>query len=203
MIRRKLLAAARLARPVLARNGRALPRAWFMTDPKRVSRPERIAANLPPGLGVIYRHFNSKDRFSEGEALARICKRRRLILLVSADPELARRLGADGVHWPEARLRGVRPHNPRWIETASAHSRRAITRAARMDIDAVLVSAAFASASVSAGAPIGVARFRILTRDARLPLYALDGITHANAARVMAHAAGWAAVDAILTGWSA
>jgi thiamine-phosphate pyrophosphorylase len=201
-IRRKLLAAARLAKPAFTRSGRALPRAWLMTDPKRTPHPERIAANLPPEFGVIYRHFGSEDRFKVGERLARVCRRCRLVLLVSADPDLARRIRADGVHWPEARLSGVRTRRGNGIETASAHSRAAIARAAQLGVDAVIVSAVFESASSSAGGPMGALRFRQLSRCSRLPAYALGGITHRNAARAMTHAAGWASIEAVISGWS-
>ena len=177
MIRRELLAAARQAAPAFARNGRPLPRAWFLTDPKRTPNPERIAENLPPGFGVIYRHYGAKDRFEHGMRLAAICRRRRLVLLVSSDPELARRIRADGVHWPGARLRGVRPRNPRWIETASAHSPGALGRALAFGVDAAILSAVFTSASPSARAPIGPLRFREIARNAGLPVYALGGVT--------------------------
>ncbi len=172
-----------------------------MTDPKRTPQPERIAARLPPGFGVIFRHFGAKNRLEAGARLARICRQRRLVLLVSADPDLARAIGADGVHWPEARLSGVRPRHPRWIETASAHSRAAISRAAGLRVDAVIVSSVFGGASPSAGRPIGALAFRILARNAALPVYALGGISAANASRAMTHAAGWAAIDGVLEGW--
>src|ERR1043165_3341863 len=67
---RKLLAAARMAKPAFTKDGRPLPRSWFLTDPKRTPHPERIVANLPPGFGVIYRHYSAKDRFAVGAALA-------------------------------------------------------------------------------------------------------------------------------------
>jgi thiamine-phosphate pyrophosphorylase len=199
--RRKLLAAARLAKPAFARNGRPLPRAWFMTDPKRTPKPERIVEKLPPGFGVIYRHYGSKDRFEIGARLAALCRRRRLTLLVSADPVLAQRIRADGVHWPEAKLRGVRARSSRWIETASAHSLRAVGKAEKFGADAAILSAVFASASPSAGAPMGPLRFRRIARGAALPVYALGGVTHRNVARAMAHAAGWASIEAVMSGW--
>ncbi|HEX5006411.1 MAG TPA: thiamine phosphate synthase, partial [Hyphomonadaceae bacterium] len=164
VIRRKLLAAARLAKPARARNGRPLPRAWFLTDPRRTPHPERIVEALPAGFGVVYRHYGSTDRFETGARLAAICRRRRLTLLVSADPELAQRINADGIHWPEAKLRGVRARSLRWIETAAAHSPRALVRARALGVDAVILSAVFASASPSAGAPMGALRFRARTR---------------------------------------
>lgn len=172
-----------------------------MTDPKRSPKPERIVENLPPGFGVIYRHYGAKDRFEIGARLAALCRRRRLTLLVSADPELARRIRADGVHWPEGKLRGVRARQPRWIETMSAHSPRSIGKAGRYGIDAVILSAVFESGSPSAGAPIRPLCFRELARTAPLPLYALGGITYRNASRAMMHAAGWAAIEAVMLGW--
>jgi thiamine-phosphate pyrophosphorylase len=202
-IRRKLLAATRLAKPAHARNGRRLPRAWFVTDPKRTPDPAAVAARLPKGWGVIYRHFGAHDRFTVGAKLARICRQRGLILLVSADPALAASINADGVHWPEARLRGVRKRSPRFIETASAHSRAGIARARTLGLDAALFSTVFPSRSPSAGRAIGALRFRLIARVARLPVYALGGVNKHNAARAMTHSAGWAAIDAVMSGWSA
>src|SRR5690349_11664945 len=142
-VRRKLLSALRLGAPARARNGRALPRAFFLTDPGRTKNLLGIIANLPREVGVIYRHFGAANRYLVGAELARACRRRGLILLISADPALAARIGADGVHWPEARLRGVRSRHPRFIETAAAHSRAAIAVARRLGVDAAIVSTVF------------------------------------------------------------
>jgi thiamine-phosphate pyrophosphorylase len=205
--RRRLAAAARGAARIGTRRGGMLPSAIFMTDPERTPDLLAIAARLPAGWGVIYRHFGAADRFQVGETLARICRRRRLVLLVSADPRLARRIGADGVHWPEGRLRRNRRHTtpPGLIETAAAHSHRALVMAARLGMDAAIVSTVFASRSASASAPMGVLRFRGLARASALPVYALGGVTAANAARPVsgarAHIAGWAAVEAVKDAW--
>lgn len=172
-----------------------------MTDPKRTPNPERIVEKLPPGSGVIYRHYGATDRFDVGARLAAICRRRRLTLLVSADPKLAQRIRADGVHWPEAMLRGMRLRHPHWVETTSAHSPRAIAMAQQSGMDAAILSAVFASASPSAGAPMGPLRFRMIARTSRLPVYALGGVTHRNATRAMTHAAGWASIEAVMSGW--
>lgn len=192
----------RLAKPSVSKAGHALPRAWFMTDPKRTPDPARIARRLPEGFGVIYRHFGAKDRHETGRRLARVCRQRRLVLLVAADPDLAREIGADGVHWPEARLLGVRRGNSHWIETASAHSHTAMARAAAFGIDAVILSMVFPSKSASAGRPMGAPAFRAMAKGAALPVYALGGITPDNAARIGKHAAGWAAIEAVMSGWS-
>lgn len=191
----------RMAKPAHARNGKALPRAWFMTDPKRTSDPAATIAQLPKGWGVIYRHFGATDRHATGAKLARICKQRGLILLVSADPALAAAIGADGVHWPEKRLRGVRHRSPHFIETASAHSRSGIARAHALGIDAAFLSAVFPSNSPSAGKALGPIRFRQIARSAPLPVYALGGINAESAAQIAQHSAGWAAIEAVMSGW--
>ena len=193
--------ASRLAKPARARNGRTLPRAFFLTDPARTKNLLGVIANLPHGFGVIYRHYGAANRYVVGAALARACRQRGLILLVSADPALAARIGAHGVHWPEARLAGVRPHHPRFIETTAAHSRAAIARARRLGVDAAIVSTVFPSRSPSAGKALGPLRFRQIARRSALAVYALGGINAGNAARAMSGAAGWAAIDAVMEGW--
>lgn len=160
-----------------------------------------IVKRLPRGFGVIWRHYGEASRLATGLQLARICRKRGLILLVSADPQLAARIGAAGVHWPERRLAGVRPKRPGAIETAAAHSRAAIAKARRNGADAVVVSTVFPSRSPSATAPMGALRFRLLTRIAGLPVYALGGVGPGNAASAMHHAAGWAAIDSVKDGW--
>lgn len=193
------MAAARRAKGGRARNGSALPRAIFVTDPVRTPDILAVVARLPRGTGVIWRHYGEVKRLATGKALAALCRRRGLTLLVSADPALAARIGADGVHWPERLLKGVRPRS--MIETAAAHSRAAVARAARLGVDAVLVSAVFPSRSPSAAAAMGALRFRQLTRGAPLPVYALGGVDASNAGSAMHHAAGWAAIESVMSGW--
>jgi thiamine monophosphate synthase len=40
-----------------------------------------------------------------------------------------------------------------------------------------------------------------MARGARIPVYAMGGIGPANASRVMANAAGWAAIDSVVDTW--
>jgi thiamine-phosphate pyrophosphorylase len=201
VIRRRLATAARLARAARRNVAARLPPAFFLTDPARSPDVARVIERLPRGFGVIWRHFGAPDRVETGRRLARACRRRGLILLVSGDPALALAIGARGVHWPEDRLKGVRLRPAGLIETAAAHSGRAVRRAARLGVDAVLLSAVFPSQSTRAGRPMGAVRFRQLARKAPLPVFALGGINAANAASVMHHAAGWAAIEGVLEAW--
>jgi len=189
---RKLIAAARVSAAHLPP---ALPPAWFVTDPARTKDPAAIARRLPPSFGVIFRHFGAPDRESVAQALAGICARRQLAFLIAADPELAAKAGADGVHWPF----WLRTEARRWrtrfpLQTLSAHSAQELRSARGLPVDAILLSTAFASRSATAGSALGALRFRTLAAEASVPVYALGGINPENAGRV-ADVAGLAAVE--------
>lgn len=191
---RKLRAAARQAGAILPEH---LPPLFFLTDPDRTPEPASIAAGLPSGWGVIYRHFGDEARHGKARDLARICHRRRLVLLIAADPALAMAVGADGVHWPEVKAGKARQWAGQFkLMTASAHSRAGLARLAYLPVDAALRSTVFPSASASAGPAIGPTRFRAAARQADLPVYALGGVSPQTAARVSG-VSGLAAIEGV------
>jgi thiamine-phosphate pyrophosphorylase len=92
----------------------------------------------------------------------------------------------------------LRRAHPAWLITTAAHGPLAIARAARLRLDAALVSPVFASASRSAGAPLGPLRLAALARQARLPIIALGGIDSRTAGRLArSGAAGLAAIGGL------
>lgn len=179
-----------------------LPPLFFVTDPRRTPDPAAAAARLPSGAGVIYRGFGAPEAPAVAAALAQTCRLNGLVLLIGQDAELAEAVGADGVHLPEralAQAPGLRARRPGWILTGAAHSAEALALAADSGLDAALLSPVFESASPSAGAPLGPAAFAALVRAARLPVYALGGVTADTAPRLLGSgAAGIAAVEGIV-----
>ncbi|HEX6859455.1 MAG TPA: thiamine phosphate synthase [Caulobacteraceae bacterium] len=171
-----------------------LPKLLFVTDPRRTPDIEAVAERLPRGTGIVLRAFGAADAKDQARRLARIARRRGLILLGGADETL----GVDGLHLPErmiARLPMVRARHRRWIITAAAHSARAIRAAGAAD--AVLVSPVFESRSASAGKPLGPLKLAQLARLSPVPVYALGGIDMKNARSLRATGVyGIAAVDA-------
>lgn len=191
---RKLLVALRQVRRTWRSD---LPPLMFLTDPNRIRDPVAIAAALPPYSGVILRHFGLVDQIALAAPLAEICRAKSHTFLIANDPELARRVDADGVHWPERNLANARKWTGKFaIQTSSAHSRRAIWRAYQAGMDAAFVSAIFPSNSPSAGAALGSARFRNLARQSQLPLYALGGVNAKTALRIAGHG-GFAAIKGV------
>ncbi len=99
-------------------------------------------------------------------------------MLIADDPALARRVGADGVHWPEARARRRLGGG---LQTMAAHSPEALARAAELGMDAAVLSPVLASRSPASGAPLGLFRASRWARAAKLPVIALGGVNAQNA----------------------
>jgi len=166
--------------------GHRLPALVLMTDSRRLPDPGPAAERLPAGSLVIFRHYEDASRKDRLRALARICRRRRLGLLVAGDWRLALACGADGVHLPERlvpRGRGRRRKRG-WLVTAAAHSEAALKRAAAAGVDAVLLAPVFATASHPGAPSLGPLRFARLVRRSALPVYALGGIDRRTARRL-------------------
>jgi thiamine-phosphate pyrophosphorylase len=178
------------------------PPLLFFTDLDRTPHPARVIAGLPRGSGVVFRAFGAPDAAALGRALGRQARRRGVLFLVGADRALAARLGADGVHLPQrlaVRAGTIAALRRRFLVTAAAHDLPAALRAHRAGVDAIVVSAVFASASPTAGAPMGVMRFASLIRRAGAPAYALGGVNAGTVRRLRGSGAvGVAAVGGLL-----
>jgi thiamine-phosphate pyrophosphorylase len=181
--------------------GKPLPRLVFFTDPGRSPRPQDVLRRLPRGAGVVFRAFGDPGAVELGRRLVRIARRRGLVFLVGADPALATRLGADGVHLPERAIAiapSIRSQRRRWLVTCAAHSARALAKARRARADAAFLSPVYPTASRPGDPGLGALRFAQLVRGARLPVYALGGVTAATVrSLVRTGAAGVAAIEAL------
>lgn len=179
------------------------PRLLVFTDPQRTPEPEAVARALPRGAALVYRSFGARDAEAVAARLVAQAHARGALVLIGADPALAARVGADGVHLPErlaSRARAVRSRNRRWIVTAAAHSPAAVRRAKAAGADAVVVSAVFPSRSPSAGPPMGALKLAGVVRGAGLPVYALGGVNDRTAGRLRGvGVAGLAAVEGFRT----
>jgi thiamine-phosphate pyrophosphorylase len=179
---RRLLAWARASR----RAGAKLPRLWLFTDARRVPDPRPSVARLPRGLaGVVLRHDGEPGRATLGRDLARICRARRLALVVAGDARLAAALGA-GVHLRAGRWPGVLRRHGRLI-TSSAHGRTDLLRAHRAGAGLAFLSPTFPTLSHPDAAALGPARWVRLARAAPLPVAALGGVDGACVRRLPRH----------------
>ena len=174
----------------LRRNRLPLPRLWLFTDDQRLRDPRASVAGLPRGqAGVVLRHDHDPERAALGRELARICRERRLVLVVAGDARLATALKA-GVHlrggyWPGS----IRP---RGVVTSSAHTVPDLKRAARAGAGLAFLSPAFATASHASAPGLGPLRWGAMVRLAMaghhggggMRLAALGGVNGANIRRL-------------------
>jgi len=167
---------------------------WLFTDARRLPDPLPAIARLPRGLcGVVFRHDGAPDRAALAKKIARLCRARRLALVVAGDARLAASLGA-GVH-----LRGGRRMliKGRGLITSSAHGVAQMHRAKAACADIIFLSPAFATTSHEKLPGHGAARWNKLARAGRASnVYALGGISGRTILSLTGMARGAAAISA-------
>ncbi|MBS3023773.1 MULTISPECIES: thiamine phosphate synthase [Acidiphilium] len=162
------------ARAVKRRRRCRHPTLWLFTDRARLPDPLGAIARLPPGLsGVVLRDDAAPDRAALAAAVAKLCRRRRIALVVAGDARLAARLHA-GLHLRRGR---VVPGRKPGLVTASAHGRQELVRARRAGAGLVFLSPAFPTASHPGAPALGPVRWAALARLAGgVQVVALGGI---------------------------
>ena len=169
-----------------------LPRLWMVTDERQGEGLWPALERLPARSGVIVRHhrLDRKERRALFDRIRKIARKRRLLLLLAGPPAQARAWRADGSH-------GRGPVEGRRLHSAPAHDLAEIRAAERSGADLILLSPAFATQSHPGAPPLGVVRFGLLARHARIPILALGGMSARNARRLHPLGIhGWAAIDA-------
>jgi thiamine-phosphate pyrophosphorylase len=145
-----------------------------MTDETRGGDPLALAARLPRGAWLIFRHYGHPRRAELAEQVAKICRARRVTLLIAGDAGLALRLRT-GLHLPEGMARSARQMR-RHPLTVAAHGRSGLIWARKLNADAALLSPVFPTLSHPGARPLGLLALRRLVRNSRVPVMALGGI---------------------------
>lgn len=154
-----------------------------MTDERLGDELWRALRRLPPGAGVVFRHYS----LGRGERLrlfvaVRRRARARGQLVLSAGLLLP---GADGVHGG----RGAR--------SAPAHDRREALAAVRAGTGILFVSPVFPTRSHPGAPALGVARAARIGRGLRVQVVALGGMDARRFRALRGRGfAGWAGIDA-------
>ncbi len=173
---------------------KTLPAIWLISDARNDAVLERALTRLPRGSGFIYRHYHLPDaeRYARFCALRRIAKGRGHVVILADSALTAREWGADGIYGSP---RSLYPRRRGLLHLATAHDMAELGQAARLGADAALLSPVFPTATHPGGATLGPVRFRLLARQAQLPVIALGGMTK-NRARALAWPR-WAAIDGL------
>jgi thiamine-phosphate pyrophosphorylase len=167
----------------------------MMTDERQGADLFAGLERLPPGSGLVYRHYSLPEPerrrlFLEVEGAAR---RRALVVMVGGEPELAAAWGADGSHG----LCGGRASAPGLLRSAAVHDLEELKAAEAAGADFVFVSPVFPTRSHPHVRPLGPAGFTAIANEARVPAIALGGMDAAKAQGLGGlNMHGWAGIDA-------
>lgn len=162
----------------------------MMTDERQGEALLPAVRNLPPGAGIVFRHYclpeGQRRRLFDDVAAA--ARERGIMVLLGGLRGEAEQWGADGWHgWGSG---GV-------LRSTSVHNLREMRRAEAAGAALLFISPVFATRSHPGGKILGPRRFAALAAQARRPVIALGGVGHANAPKLLRLGAyGWAGIDA-------
>ena len=172
--------------PMLPANGPVL-RALALPDEYAITRIgelgeevffSRLEARLTGGLKLIQVREKTlaRDRLKGvAQRVLALARAHGARVLVNSDSELAREIGADGVHLTAAQLDvRSRPDLP-WCG-ASCHSGEELRRAESLGADFAVLGPVRRTPSHPDSVPLGWDRFREIAAGAQIPVYALGGV---------------------------
>ena len=107
--------------------------------------------------------------------------------LINSDIELARKIGADGVHLTAFQLNECADRPEVALVGASTHCRGEIERAAELKLDFVVLGTVTPTLTHPGEMPLGWERFAAIVEAAPLPVYALGGLSPEDLGEAMLH----------------
>jgi 8-oxo-dGTP diphosphatase len=162
--------------------------------------PDADAARILRGLPAFARQTLLRLRlprlgYGDYETLARqvITAARPFGLRVVLDrgEPMARRLGAAGVHFPQAALMQLAaedlPAADNLLRLASCHDLASLQQAERLGLHAAVLGHVQATPTHAGAAPLGWDAFGDLAAAVRLPVYAIGGLSASDRADAFAH----------------
>lgn len=160
----------------------SLPTTMAITNAEREGTErqlERLEEALATGLRLIQvrdKGWPQAQRLWFAEAVTRLARTHGALVVINDDEEIARRVGADGLHLSAARLATCtqRPDFT-WVG-ASCHSADEIVRAGQLDLDYALLGPVLPTPTHPESAGMGWTEFSRVIAGNTLPALALGGM---------------------------
>ncbi len=189
--------------PVLA--ALALPDVYGITHAWQIGTRRQLAAldaALQRGLRLVQlREATLPEMEREAFAASAVahCRQYGARVLVNGDAQLARAVGADGLHLTARQLMGLAQRPPFPLVGASCHERQELEHAARLGLDFCVLGPVKATTTHPGIAGIGWQRFAQMIVGLPLPVYAIGGLSAADLPQALE--AGAQGIAAIRAAW--
>jgi len=198
------------ASPMLPANGPLfaalkLPALYGITHAWHIGTAAQLAAldtALARGLKLVQlRESTLPEMQRESFAAAAVarCQQQGAQVLVNGDAQLARAIGADGLHLPARQLMALNQRPPFPLVGASCHERRELELAARLGLDFAVLGPVKSTATHPADAGIGWNNFASMVAGLPMPVYAIGGLSSADMPDALS--AGAQGIAAIRAAW--
>jgi len=173
----------------------SLPAAYAVTNAQEAGVDNYLAqleTQLAGGLRLVLvreKRMTDEQRAAFAQRVVSKAHAAGAQVLINADAELARTVGADGVHLTGAQLATCLERPPFPLVAASTHTRAEINRAGELGLDFVVLGPVKPTHSHPAAVPLGWEAFSAIADGAPLPVYALGGLVAADMADAVAFGA--------------
>lgn len=182
-----------------------LDRLYAIIDVERADDPVALArAALDAGCGTLQlraKRLDDRAFLELAQILRRLCSEQRVPFVVNDRADIARLVGADGLHLgqDDLSLADARRIVGEISIGVSTHDRTQAEDAERAGADLVAFGPIFETTSKDDPDPVvGVAELRRVCREIGRPVVAIGGITPENAERTLAAGAAYVAVISAL-----
>lgn len=173
--------------PLLPANGPVLkalqlPHAYAITQAGELGETvflERLRKRLAGGLRLVQVREPTYDNQALSDFAVKVVALARAAgaqVLINADAELAREVGADGIHMSSRQVAYAKVRPDFRLVGASAHDAAQLGAAARLGVDFAVLGPVCRTLSHPERTPIGWDAFRNLVTATPIPVFALGGV---------------------------
>ena len=141
---------------------------------------QKLENSLQQGLRLVQlrdKNLPPQERLHFAKAAVALTRRHGALLLINDNARLAKKVGANGVHLSSGHLNN-RKTKPlfKWA-AASCHNDKELAKAAKLNLDFVVLSPVKKTLTHVDAAPLGWKKFAALSAGGGIPTYALGGMT--------------------------
>ena len=161
-----------------------LPRLYAITDRAKYGEDfiKTLEGILKKGVKMVQlreKDLNGRALYELAEEVRALTRRYDALLLINERFDVARAVGADGVHLPEKSFPPsvVKSLFPDMIVGFSAHSLESVRYAEEEGADFVTLGPVFRTTSHPEVEPIGTLKLKEVSEKVNIPIYALGGVT--------------------------